>query len=72
MGCIHIPILQILGKELESFPAVLDQSIEVQHCKHLSCPVGHHQLPQKWFSEALMFFQSSLLFHTQLHHTLYW
>lgn len=68
MGCINI---QILEKELESFPVVVDQDIEVQYC-NLSCPVNHQQLPQKWFSEALMFFQSSLLFYTHLHHILDW
>lgn len=68
VSCINI---QIQGKELESFPVVVDQGIEVQHCKHLSCPVNHQQLPQKWFSETLMFFQSSLLLYTHLHLTLY-
>lgn len=68
VSCINI---QIQEKELESFPVVVDQGIEVQHCKHLSWPVNHQQLPQKWFSETLMFFQSSLLLHTHLHLTLY-
>lgn len=57
MDYINIQIL-----EEESFPAVVDEGIEVQHCK--SCPVSHQQLPQKWFSEALRFFWSSLLFYT--------
>lgn len=69
MGCINI---QALETELESFPVVVDQGIEVQHCKHLSCPANHQQLPQKWFSEALVFFQRSLLFYIHLHHTLHW
>lgn len=71
MDCINI---QILEKELESVPVVVveDQGIEVQHCKHLSGQARHQQLPQKWFSEALMFFWSSLLCSTHLHHALNW
>lgn len=37
MVCINI---QALEKEFESFPVVVEQGMEVQHCKLLSCPAS--------------------------------
>lgn len=73
MGCINI---QPWESESDSFlVVVISQGIQVQCWS--TCPVPlaavkDQQLHQKLFSEALTFFQRSLLDYAHLHHTVHW
>lgn len=64
MGCINI---QALETELESFPVVVDQGIEVQHCKHLSCPAAAASEMVQWGPSVLP--EVPTVLHTLAPHT---